>query len=151
MLGCAGGLAHRPRGKRGKRGGEDRAAVYVSFGTALRRRPVDDPAWKLCGLWMHAYTHTQICARAVTHTIHRPHIRCLNPISSEWSYIFTSAILSCVCHHLFSGSAEVAEVFSRPPLAAYQSSLVCLFYDSSRAAAFAGVVSSHTVLTQHCL
>lgn len=48
-------------------GGEDRAAVYVSFGTALRKRPVDNPAWKLCGLWTHARiraVHMQHTARA---------------------------------------------------------------------------------------
>lgn len=41
-----------------KRGGEDGASVYASCGSALRRRPVDKPDWKLCGLCTHIHKHT---------------------------------------------------------------------------------------------
>lgn len=74
------------REEKEERGGEDRAAVYVSFGTALRRRPVDNPAWKLCGLWTHAHTHNPHTARSsywISQFI--------------WRYIFMFVISSCVC------------------------------------------------------
>lgn len=41
-----------------------------------------------------------------------------------------------VCRHLLSDRAKVAGAYSRPPLAAYRSCLVCLFYTLSCAAAF---------------
>lgn len=82
------------REEKEERGGEDRAAVYVSFGTALRRRPVDDPAWELCGLWTHTRTHT---------SSHNTPSSCeISQLSR--SCVSASAISCCVCRHLLSGS-----------------------------------------------
>lgn len=136
MLGHAGGLAHCLRGKRGeRRRGQSGCLCFIwnCPPQATHGRPRLEAVWPV---------------DARTHTIHPAHIRPLNSFTIDWSCIFTFVISCRVCRHLLSASAEVC---SRPPLAAYRSWLVCLFYTLSRAAAFTGIVSSHTVLTQHCL
>ena len=86
------------------------------------------------------------CGCTHTHHIHTQHAHQLAlDLSIQLELLFyVRDLMLCL-------SSPALWVCSRPPLAAYRSWLVCLFYALSRAAAFAGIVSSHTVLTQHCL
>lgn len=137
MLGRAGGLAHRPRGKRGeRRRGQSGCLCFIwnCPPQATRGRPRRGAVWPVDP---RTHTHTPSHKTPSSYEI------------SEFSRsrVPTSVISCCVCRHLLSA----AGVYGRRSLAARWSWRVCLCCAPSRAAAFAGIVSSHTVLTQHCL
>lgn len=138
------------REEKEERGGEDKSGclcfIWNCPPQATHGRPRLEAVWPV-----DSHTHTHIHSLTHTHTTHPSHIRSLNSFTIDRSRISTFAISFLVCRHLLSGRAEEGEAYSRPPLTAGRSRRVCLFYTLSHATAFAGIVSSHTVLTQHCL
>lgn len=140
MLGRAGGLAHHGRGKRGeRRRGQSGCLCFI---------------WKLPSAGDPWTTSPGSCVarrRARIHT-HTPHtqLEFSLPVSLELHFHVRDPML-CLSSPAFWKPQMRVKVCSRPPLAECWSWLGCLFCSPSRAAAFAGIVFSHTVLTQHCL
>lgn len=135
-----------PSSERKKRREEERTERLFMFHLEL---PSTGDPWTTppgscvaCGR-SHTHTYTHIYTQ-YTQLLLDPSIQLEQHFKRSRSPV--ASVVTC-----FMVVAEAAEVYSRPTLAAFRAWLVCLFYELSRAAAFAGIVSSHTVLTQHCL
>ena len=135
MLGRAGGLAHRPRGKRGeRRRGQSGCLCFIwnCPPLATRGRPRLEAVWPVDARTQpHTHTHTD--------TLHPSHIRSLSSLHNGTEpHFYTRDLTSCLSPPSlwWCGGGQGLQ---RTTISCVLEPARCLSYAQSRAAAFAGL------------